>query len=431
MPPKGARAPDASLHADAQTAQSVLDPNYWRRVCPSLHVDDAALQASAAPLPADPIGCANLRQRINLDGYAQISAADLPWSSGVGPMADGVAQLQAQGWPPSFVAIFDEAWLMASEISAIIEAATGNKINMDVLGWSVLPPQCGFSPHRDRQPERPAESFREDGTPMYSTCWVALTDACPDNSCLYIIPRGADPGYLEGDDPDGDPLAACLPTKEAYQDIRALPAEAGSAILFTHRAIHWGSRGRAGYTKPRVSLSFGCSDDSFEAAYFSRDDLPFPNLKLRAALMCGQMIAYHERFPCSPARLMLYMKVFEQEQSSFTGSYCQQIRREFVAATKEVQGIPKGHPTGLGDALEDDVLDKALDVMLDGALDGGDDFDDDFDDFCEAADVGDDAGPSRPCVTDEGDEEEEEDAEGQWALETAEVAVHPVPVVEH
>ena len=26
----------------------------------------------------------------------------------------------------------------------------------------------------------------------YTTCWVALTDAMPDNSCLYVIPSKFD-----------------------------------------------------------------------------------------------------------------------------------------------------------------------------------------------------------------------------------------------
>lgn len=53
--------------------------------------------------------------------------------------------------------------------------------------------------------------------------------------------RWADPGYYEGDDDDGpDPLAVALPDKDAFQAIRALPAEAGSAILFTHRWA-WGA----------------------------------------------------------------------------------------------------------------------------------------------------------------------------------------------
>lgn len=50
--------------------------------------------------------------------------------------------------------------------------------------------------------------------------------------------RFADPGYYEGDpEEEGapDPLAAALPTKESYQHIRALPAQPGAALLFTHR----------------------------------------------------------------------------------------------------------------------------------------------------------------------------------------------------
>lgn len=58
---------------------------------------------------------------------------------------------------------------------------------------------AGFSPHRDRQPPDAAATFRPDGSAMYSTCWVALTDAVPDNSCLYVLPRHADPGYVDGD----------------------------------------------------------------------------------------------------------------------------------------------------------------------------------------------------------------------------------------
>jgi hypothetical protein len=50
--------------------------------------------------------------------------------------------------------------------------------------------------------------------------------------------RYADPGYYEGDPEEEDapdPLTAALSSKEAYQHIRALPAAAGSAVLFTHR----------------------------------------------------------------------------------------------------------------------------------------------------------------------------------------------------
>jgi hypothetical protein len=70
-------------------------------------------------------------------------------------------------------------------------------------------------------------------------------------------------------------FSAAAPTnplrpQESYQHIRALPCPAGAAVLFTHRIIHWGSRGRPGHPTPRISLSFGCADDAYEAPYFDR-----------------------------------------------------------------------------------------------------------------------------------------------------------------
>lgn len=55
-----------------------------------------------------------------------------------------------------------------------------------------------------------------------------------------------------------------LPDKEAFQQVRALPAAAGEAVLFSHRIIHWGSAGSRDAPHPRVSISFGFADDAFE-----------------------------------------------------------------------------------------------------------------------------------------------------------------------
>jgi ectoine hydroxylase-related dioxygenase (phytanoyl-CoA dioxygenase family) len=77
---------------------------------------------------------------------------------------------------------------------------TGNEPSMDFLAWYV-DTRCGdsgFSPHRDRQPDNAAATFRKDGTAKFTTCWVPLSDATPDNSCLYVIPRRHDPGYTAG-----------------------------------------------------------------------------------------------------------------------------------------------------------------------------------------------------------------------------------------
>ena len=67
-----------------------------------------------------------------------------------------------------------------------------------MLAWHIAPRAAGFSPHRDRQPADSPGSFRDDGAAKLTTCWVPLTDATPENSCLYAIPRAHDPGYVAG-----------------------------------------------------------------------------------------------------------------------------------------------------------------------------------------------------------------------------------------
>ena len=77
-------------------------------------------------------------------------------------------------------------------------------MNFDILAWHVdaRRGQRGFSPHRDRQPEDAKSSFRDktagelNQTPKYATCWIALSDATPENGCLYAIPKDQDPGFL-------------------------------------------------------------------------------------------------------------------------------------------------------------------------------------------------------------------------------------------
>lgn len=69
---------------------------------------------------------------------------------------------------------------------------------------------------------------------------------------------------------DRDPLREALLDKEDYQHIRAIPLNAGEFVIFTHRILHWGSKGRKNYKgPPRISFSVAFSDPSFEASYFS------------------------------------------------------------------------------------------------------------------------------------------------------------------
>jgi len=213
--------------------------------------------------------------------------------------------------------------------------------------------------------------------PKYSTCWIPFTDACPDNSCLHVIPRGDDPGYFEGDDPDSDPMQVALSTKESYQNIKCIPAETGSVVLFSHRILHWGSKGREGYHTPRIAFSFANSSEDFEPHYFSNTHLPFPNLNLRIALSGGQMLSYWDRFQLTNEELIKYYDLFKLEKEAFHKTYIHKISNEFLKAIN-LQQI-ENEPTDRINDEEDDVIDEALDALLDENLD---DFHDDFQD-CE------------------------------------------------
>mgnify|MGYP000195887637 CR=1 FL=1 len=236
--------------------------------------------------------------------------------------------------------------------------------------------EAGFSPHRDRQPDDVQNSsFRKDGSPKYSTCWVALSErACPENSCLYVVPRWSDPGYSTGDLDDIDPLQRALPNKEAFQAIRAVPLSRGGLVMFTHRVLHWGSKSHAatGFDEPRMALSFAAADDSFEPSYFDRKYLPYPPLHLRIALISAQMIVYNDRFQPSREELRLYFKSFDRWRSDFHPNYVAKVVAEYLRKVNESDVETRDI---------DNELDSALDAILDAEAATGEYFHDDFDEL--------------------------------------------------
>ena len=227
--------------------------------------------------------------------------------------------------------------------AALMRETTGaeNRPNYDVLAWLVDPNAAGgagagFGMHRDRQPDDVAGSFRADGTPKYATCWVPVTDACPDNSCLYVLPRDADPGYAGGDLPRGPaPLARAFAEggDGVAQRIRCLAQPAGGAVVFSHRTLHWGSRGRAGFHTPRIALSAAFSDGGFEPAYLRPGAVEtFPALALRVALVAAQMIAYQENFGTGEVPLRLFLRLFAARREDFEAGYHAKVVDEFAGA---------------------------------------------------------------------------------------------------
>eukprot|EP00004_Rigifila_ramosa_P006993 TRINITY_DN1790_c0_g1_i2.p1 TRINITY_DN1790_c0_g1~~TRINITY_DN1790_c0_g1_i2.p1 ORF type:complete len:359 (+),score=97.48 TRINITY_DN1790_c0_g1_i2:54-1079(+) len=325
-PPPGV---DSPLHAANQTIATLLEPAYWAALCPSLSctrdsaatrtADAAAAAASAASAARsdsivtthsalrDP---AELRERLVQRGFFRLAApalADVVPPTLVARLAEGVAQLLeavSGNEPLGDWFTFFVHHTPAAPGSKPAPAATGS----------------GWAPHRDR-PASDSASFRSDGTPKYTTVWIALSDATPESSCLYVLPREADPGY----DSSGDALAGVLATPVSWQRIVAQPCAAGGLLCFSHRLLHWGSQAEAG-AAPRIALSFAFADRSFEAPFFSSADfLPFPPLALRLGLRAGQAIAYQSQVALSKAQLALETRIFHSQKRFFSADYADKV----------------------------------------------------------------------------------------------------------
>ena len=211
LAPPRQRRPAATKAAAAVAAPSLLpvetvaSADYWKRLCPRLHVGDVAFCAACGSTAR--IGAserAAMRARLIEDGYYTTppDGGWLPSAVSLPDVRDGMRRIVEVGWPATMILMFDEAWAIAHHFASLIGAVSGNEMSFDMLAWLVAPAegQAGFAPHRDRQPADVRGSFHADGMPKYCTAWVALGDATPDNSCMCVSPRRS---------PD-DPTLGCL-----------------------------------------------------------------------------------------------------------------------------------------------------------------------------------------------------------------------------
>lgn len=408
------------------------DPEHWKGLCPRLRIskdDDCVDRPIRATLSGicSTSDALSRRERLIGDGYALVDSLredNTKDSSGKDDGVDAVIHKLAEAitslhknhsLPATFALLFDETWELAREGHQVLSASTheSNKFCFDILAWYVDPKErmAGFSPHRDRQPDVAKDTFFGDGQAKYVTLWLALSDATPENSCLYVIPKGSDPGYTDGDDANGesenegneaDPLQRALNSKESYQNIRALPRRAGQAVLFTHRIMHWGSRGNAENDKvtPRIAISFVSSDPSFESPYINPSyfaGATIPPFQIRLLLCCAQLVIYHQRFDVPKESIRACYEFLKEKEGELDSSYRKKVYVEFIKAMKEEKEPPRSDegktsafvdkgsravPTSGEEEGEED--EAVLEEMLNAETGGyGGDFQDDFDDVNE------------------------------------------------
>jgi hypothetical protein len=225
---------------------------FWLDLCPEMTSSDEPF----VPTPARPTIPKDLavqcEEMIALDGY--FLTPPIVQSEDAAKVGRAISRLAAEGYPTGFVAVFDEFWRLFYGLESLLRPVLGDDYLMvpDGLWAFFVPPGdpglSGWSslgPHRDSI--GPDAHLVTSGRPGLVNIWIALTDANPLNSCLYVLPASIDDDYLD--------RMAVSSGAVSLQDIRALPVEAGSVLGWTSHLLHWGGRSSPTATMPRMSVA--------------------------------------------------------------------------------------------------------------------------------------------------------------------------------
>lgn len=265
-----------------------------------------SIEGGALPVPAAVGESAPLIVDLKREGYVQVPDA-IP-AELTGPISETVAKFFRLSIPLPFAFVYDELWLAFQSLSKFLGAAMGQDYRAlpDFWVWHVNPNEnaAGWGPHRDRC----VPTLDPDNSPHTLTVWLPFTDATPLNGCMYVLPAHRDDRFVERRwDGEGNN------TVHNPQDIRALPATAGSMLAWNQAVLHWGSRGSRLGTGPRISAAFE----------FQRADRPafnsplldphrIPSFSERLGLIGKQVLQYRHMYPLPDDVAAIATTLFEQ-----------------------------------------------------------------------------------------------------------------------
>ncbi len=273
----------------------------WRALSLALSIE-AHREPLVARLP-DP---AALMPTLRREGYIHVGGARD--AGAVEALRGAVLAMFERAIPLPFVFVYDEAWALLASLGPFLAEALGEGYRglPDFWCWHIAADDDarGWGPHRDRV--RP--TLDAQNNPLSLTVWLPLTDATTLNGCMHVLPAHLDPRFESRvwDGPEGTSV-------REPQNIRALPAKAGSLLAWNQSLLHWGGRASRLATGPRVSLS----------SEFQRGDrTPYnpplydpkrpPDFLTRLGLVGKQLLQYRHMYPLDEETAALALSLRER-----------------------------------------------------------------------------------------------------------------------
>lgn len=282
---------EASYFAGAPELRSHLaqieSPDLWRRINPHLTITDAPFADRGTEYEFASHDIERARLQICEDGYLQ-SGPGVPVND-CHALSLAIQRIVEARYHPMFVAVYDEYWRVLRGIAPLLTPILGTHYRVlgDFWVWCISDrtASAGWRPHRDHQFRRRA-TLRDDRTPTIVTVWIPFTDATPLNGCMYLLPLPRDPNFPDRpDDFDASSL----------QDVRALPAPAGSVLAWNQYILHWGGRASRWADGPRMSTGI----------YVQAGDVPLFTDK---PVDFDQELPFERRLALISANLLLYQR---------------------------------------------------------------------------------------------------------------------------
>lgn len=234
------------VHFSKTIIDSLNSIDYWQSLNPYLTISNIPFSRNPADLDLTLVDQSRYVRQMKEDGYFKLDSV-LPQKN-MEKLASAITNLVNQGFPPVFIAMYDEFWQVFRDISPLASPIFGDDYRLVTNFWAWYLPanakSAGFPPHRDIA----GAPLSDNGLPWIGTVWIPLTDVTTHNACMHVLPASADPNL------PNDPTNSNIP-QNSIQDIRALPAPAGSVLSWNPNVLHWGSRSSVWAKAPRISIA--------------------------------------------------------------------------------------------------------------------------------------------------------------------------------